>query len=95
MTVMLNNAVEVENGSDYGSDSWRNDHYYDYADIDPDEYDSEAEYMEAVEEKYGWRDYYRGTGYDLFIEHGTMDEYFETVYAGVDWQYFCCLNIRE
>ena len=37
--------------------SWRAEHYYDYADIDPDEYETEKEYLRAVEERYGWEDY--------------------------------------
>ena len=50
------------------NDSWRDDCDPDYeSDIDPDDFDSQEEYMDAVEEaKYEWREYCEdGWEYDL------------------------------
>ena len=61
------------------NDSWRDDCDPDYeSDIDPDDFDSQEEYMDAVEEaKYEWREYCEdGWEYDLDpMDFETEEEY--------------------
>lgn len=94
MIIFISDDSKTGYGSKSGAGSWRNDHYYDFADMDPDDYTSEEDYMEAVEIKYGWRDYCYGIDYD--INHGDndiMDKYLEAINIGEGWQYACCLNV--
>lgn len=64
----------------------------DYYDIDPQEYESEEEYLSALEDQYGWRDYYRGDWRTVRIDpddYETEDEYLEAREALLeeeDWE---------
>ena len=58
-------------GVDY---SWRANHYYDYADIDPDEYETEKEYLRAVENRYGWQEF-NGEGEESEEDYQLDEDY--------------------
>ena len=67
---------------------WREDYDGEY-DVDPEDYETEEEYMEALdEEKYGWRDTAEdGEEYGLDPEdYETEEEYMDALDdAGFDW----------
>ena len=53
----LSITVDISIGSDADEDDeWRDKYYGDDSGVEPDEYDTEEEYLEAVEEKRIWID---------------------------------------
>lgn len=75
-------------------DDWRDEHDegYEY-DVDPNDYDTEDEYLDALEEaKYGWRETYEDdTDYDVDPEdYETEEEYLEALEeAKTAWRNDC------
>ena len=53
----LSITIDISIGSDADEeDEWRDKYYGDDSGVEPDEYDTEEEYLEAVEEKRMWID---------------------------------------
>ena len=87
------NEDDIFDTSD-SDDDWRGEHDegYEY-DVDPNDYDTEDEYLDALEEaKYGWRETYEDdTDYDVDPEdYETEEEYLEALEeAKAAWKEDC------
>lgn len=88
-----NDEDDIFDTSD-SEDDWRDEHDegYEY-DVDPNDYETEDEYLDALEEaKYGWRETYEGdTDYDVDPEdYETEEEYLEALEeAKTAWRNDC------
>ena len=74
-------------------DDWRERHFWDEINVDPDLYDSEEEYLEACEEKQAWIDAIDeknidvGNQYSMWPEeYDSYDEFIEDLKGEIDRQ---------
>lgn len=81
-------SISLGSGDDDSDEDWRDQYYGDEIGLDPDDYDTEEEYQEAVAEKEAWisaiPDNISALAQEYFIEPEDYDSYEDFIEAVKD-----------